>query len=293
MTKFLAVLLGASMATGAIAAEVKVLSGGAVEPGLHAFAEQVKRELGHDLKIQFNTTPQIVKRLAAGDVYDIVIVTPAVIDQAAKDGKVAADSARRSAAWAPASSCAAAAAAPNVATVDALKQALLGADSVVYNTASTGLYLDKLFEKMGILEQFKPKTTRYPDGASVMEHVIKGKGNEIGFGAITEIKLYTVERAEARRPAAGGGAELHELRSGADDRRDGGRCGESGAAPARDACGQGGVRFRRESSSVIVGVIARRLRAGAPARLRRTGRRSRSASSRLTCPAGRPTYWRA
>jgi molybdate transport system substrate-binding protein len=24
-----------------------------------------------------------------------------------------------------------------------------------------------------------------------MEHVIKGKGNEIGFGAITEIKLYT------------------------------------------------------------------------------------------------------
>ena len=24
-----------------------------------------------------------------------------------------------------------------------------------------------------------------------MEHVIKGKGNEIGFGAITEIKMYT------------------------------------------------------------------------------------------------------
>ena len=40
------------------------------------------------------------------------------------------------------------------------------------------------------LDQLKPKTTRYPDGASVMEHVIKGKGNEIGFGAITEIKMY-------------------------------------------------------------------------------------------------------
>jgi molybdate transport system substrate-binding protein len=60
----------------------------------------------------------------------------------------------------------------------------------VYNTASTGLYLDKLFADMAILEQLKPKTTRYPDGASVMEHVIKGKGNEIGFGAITEIKAY-------------------------------------------------------------------------------------------------------
>jgi molybdate transport system substrate-binding protein len=43
--------------------------------------------------------------------------------------------------------------APNVATVDALKQALLAADRVVYNTASTGLYLDRLFEKMGVLDQ--------------------------------------------------------------------------------------------------------------------------------------------
>ena len=47
------------------------------------------------------------------------------------------------------------------------------------------------FEKvLGILETLKPKTTRYPDGASVMEHVIRGSGNEIGFGAITEIRLY-------------------------------------------------------------------------------------------------------
>jgi molybdate transport system substrate-binding protein len=173
------------------AVEVKVLSGGAVEPGLHAFAEHIKRTLGHELKIQFNTTPQIVKRLAAGDVFDIVIVTPAVIEQATKDGKVVAGS------RAPVGRVGAGiivrngAAAPKVGTPDALKQALLEADSVVYNSASSGLYLDTLFEKMGVLAQIKPKTTRYPDGASVMEHVIHSKGNEIGFGAITEIKLYT------------------------------------------------------------------------------------------------------
>ena len=178
-------------ATPAVAAEIKVLSGGAVEPGLHAFAVLVKRELGHDLKIQFNTTPQIVKRLAAGEVYDIVIVTPAVIDQAAKDGKVAADARVPVGRVGAGIIVRSAAAAPNVGTVDALKQALLGADSVVYNTASSGIYLDKLFAKMGVLDQIKPKTTRYPDAGAVMEHVIKGKGNEIGFGPITEIKLYT------------------------------------------------------------------------------------------------------
>ena len=75
----------------ASAAEIKVLSGGAVEPGLEAFAHQVKHELGHELKIQYNTAPQIAKRLASGDVYDILISPPGVIDAAIKEGKVVAE----------------------------------------------------------------------------------------------------------------------------------------------------------------------------------------------------------
>jgi len=183
-------LLAAAVGVGAHAADVKVLSAGAVEPGLHAFATLVKRETGHDLKIQFNTAPQIAKRLAGGEVYDILISPPAAIDAAAKEGKVVANT------RAPVGRVGAGiivrsnAAAPNVATVDALKAAVLAADTVVYNTASTGLYLDRLFEKLGILEQIKPKSVRYPNGEAVMLHVIKGKGNEIGFGAITEIRMF-------------------------------------------------------------------------------------------------------
>jgi molybdate transport system substrate-binding protein len=187
---YAAALLGGAIATAGLATEIKVLSAGAVEPGLHAFAQLTKRETGHDLKIQFNTAPQIARRLAAGDVYDILISPPAAIAQAVKDGRLVADSRVPVGRVGGGIIVRAAAAAPDVATIDAFRQALLAADSVVYNTASTGLYLDKLFGEMGILEQLKPKSTRYPDGASVMEHVIKGKGNEIGFGAITEIKMY-------------------------------------------------------------------------------------------------------
>ncbi len=190
MRKLVAALALGVACAGAFAAEIKVLSAGAVEPGMHPFAEQVKRELGHDVKILFNTAPQIAKRLAGGEVYDILILPPALIEQAIRDGKVVA------ATRVPVGRVGAGvivrsnAASPNVATADALKQALLGADSVVYNTASSGIYLDKLFEKMGILEQLKPKTTRYANAGSVMEHVIKGTGNEIGLGPITEIRMY-------------------------------------------------------------------------------------------------------
>lgn len=174
----------------ASAAEIKVLSGGAVEPGLEAFAHRVARELGHELKIQYNTAPQIAKRLASGDVYDILISPPGVIEAAIKEGKVVAETRVPVGRVGAGIIVRASASAPDIKTADALKQALLGADSVIYNTASTGIYLDKLFGKMGISEPLKAKTTRYATGAAVLEHVIKGKGNEIGFGAITEIKLY-------------------------------------------------------------------------------------------------------
>jgi molybdate transport system substrate-binding protein len=190
MKRMIAALLMALLCGMSYAAEIRVLSAGAVEPGLHAFAKLAKQETGHDLRIQFNTAPQIAKRLAAGEVYDILISPPAAITGAAKDGKVLAETRAPVGRVGAGIIVRSAAAAPDVSSVDALKRALLAADSVVYNTASTGLYLDKLFAKIGILEELKPKTTRYPDGASVMEHVIKGKGSEIGFGAITEIKMY-------------------------------------------------------------------------------------------------------
>ena len=55
-------------------------------------------------------------------------------------------------------------------------------------------------KRIGIAEQIKSKTTRYPNGERVMEHIIKGAGNEIGFGAITEIKLFESKGAKLAGP---------------------------------------------------------------------------------------------
>jgi molybdate transport system substrate-binding protein len=76
---------------------------------------------------------------------------------------------------------------PRIASVDDFKQALLSAESVVYNQASTGIYLEKLFERLEIAEQLKSKTVRYPDAAAVLDHIAKGNGAEIGLGATTVI----------------------------------------------------------------------------------------------------------
>src|ERR1700676_5621334 len=88
MKRFLATLLIMPVfSVASFAAEIKILSAGAVETGLQAFAPLVKRETGHDLKTQFNTTPQIVQRIAAGESFDIGIAPPNVNAQAPKDAR--------------------------------------------------------------------------------------------------------------------------------------------------------------------------------------------------------------
>ena len=62
---------------------------------------------------------------------------------------------------------------------------------LVYNTASSGIYVERMLDRIGIGGELKAKTKRYPTGAAVMEHVVKGSGKEIGIGPITEIRLYT------------------------------------------------------------------------------------------------------
>jgi molybdate transport system substrate-binding protein len=173
-----------------VAAEIKVFSAGAIEPGLVRAIDAFERASGDTVKVEFNTAPQLASRLAKGDVADVLIAPPPALDQQVKDGKVVAEGRITVGRVGAGVVIRAGLPGPDVATTAAFKQSVLAAESIVYNTASTGLYLEKLFERLGIADEIKGKTTRYPNGERVMEHLIHGKGNEIGFGAITEIKLF-------------------------------------------------------------------------------------------------------
>ena len=192
MNKIIPVLMALAsfmLAHNAPASEITVLSGGALEPGVRAAAAAFEKETGHTVKVTFNTTPAMVKRIGGGDRFDVVIAPPAAIKAIAKDGKVEEDGVNvgrvgSGVAMRPGAPV------PDVSSSEALRKSVLEAESIVFNRASTGIYIENLFRKMGIYEQIESKTVRYPDAAAVMEHVLKGKGREIGFAPITEILLY-------------------------------------------------------------------------------------------------------
>ncbi len=177
------------LARALAAGEVAVLSAGAVEPGIKAAAAAYEKQTGRAVKITFNTVPQVRARIDGGERADVVIATPAVLDEFAKAGKIDKE---RAAIGRIGMGVAvrAGAAAPDIANGDAFKKSLLAVDGVVFSRGSSGLYFEGLLKKMGIADQIHGKVTRYDEGASVFEHVLKSKGSEVGVGQITEIRLY-------------------------------------------------------------------------------------------------------
>ncbi|HXF66064.1 MAG TPA: substrate-binding domain-containing protein [Burkholderiales bacterium] len=183
-------LAGALVAHAAPAAEITVLSGGAIEPGLKAAAAAFEKQTGHTVKITFNTAPQMRARVAAGELFDVVIAPPKAVEEFAAAGKVGGERVNVGrvgvgAAVRPGAPL------PDLSSVEALRKSVLEAESVVFNRASSGLYFEALLKKLGIYGEIEAKAVRYATGAEVMEHLLyRGKGREIGFGPITEILLY-------------------------------------------------------------------------------------------------------
>src|SRR6266705_321457 len=189
--RVVAALLGCAVAGAAAATDIRVLSVGALEPGLAKVADQFRRETNNRVRIQFfAAAPQLERRLSVGEPADVLVAPSGLMNDQLRRGKVDAEAHSFIGRVGIGVTVRAAAPDPDVATLDRFKQSLLGADSIVYNHASTGLYLEKLFDLLGIAEQLKTKTTRYANSAQVLEHVIGGKGIEIGFGTITEIRQF-------------------------------------------------------------------------------------------------------
>lgn len=198
-TRVLAALLLVGAAQAALAADISVLSAGAIEPGIRPALAAFEALTGHLVTLTFATAPQIRQRVEAGAAIDVVIAPPAVLDAlAALDAtaiamasKFPADNTQRVAIGRVGVGVAVRPGAPlpDLSSTESLKRELLAADSLVFNRASTGAHFDTVLKKLGIEAPAAAKTTRYPDGASVMEHVLRGQGRELGVGAITEILL--------------------------------------------------------------------------------------------------------
>src|ERR1041385_1010735 len=152
--RVLAAFLSFAVAGAAAAADIRILAASALEPGLLKVVDQFRRETKTRERIQFSAgAPQLERRLSVGEPADVLVGPAGLMSDQLRRGKVDAEAHSFIGRVGIGVTVRAGAPDPDIASLDRFKQALVGADSIVYNHASTGLYLEKLFDLLGI-EQF-------------------------------------------------------------------------------------------------------------------------------------------
>src|SRR5712692_4431789 len=171
------------------AAEVKVLSAGAVRAVVTEVADVFAKESGHSVKGTFGTVGVVRGKLAAGEPADVVIATDAAIDEMAKQGLVVAGTRTDVARAGVGVGVREGAPHPDISTAEAFTQALLAAKSIVYvdpaQGATSGIHFASVLKRLGIADQVKDKTILWPGGYAA-EAVQKGQA-EIVVHQISEI----------------------------------------------------------------------------------------------------------
>jgi molybdate transport system substrate-binding protein len=186
----LATALTLVMSQRAKGAEIKVVSGGAFKQVLTALATQYEKESGNKLDITYQTVGQHLALIRGGnEQFDVAVLTPDAIDSLAKEGKVVPGTRADLAKVGVGVVVKAGTPLPDISTVEAFKRTLLAAKSVAYIDpkagGSSGIYVGRLLERLGISDQVNAKA-KLVQGGAVADHIADGEA-EIGVHQISEI----------------------------------------------------------------------------------------------------------
>jgi molybdate transport system substrate-binding protein len=168
------------------AAEIKLLASTAIKDAYLELLPQFEKVTGHKVTAAWSSTPDIQKRIAAGEAAELVILGNSGTEELLKQGKLAPNSRANFAKSGIGVAVRAGAPKPDISSADAVKKSVLAAKSVAYSAGASGIYLVSMFEKLGISDEVKSKTAMVRPGEPVGEVVARGDA-EIGFQQVSEL----------------------------------------------------------------------------------------------------------
>jgi molybdate transport system substrate-binding protein len=183
---FAGITLALLAAPAADAAEIKILAPRAIWTVLNAAGPEFERATGHKLNISVDLAAVVVRRVNAGEAFDLAVAAPAQIDALVKDGKLNADTRTDLTRSGIGIEVRKGAPKPDISTVEAFKRAMLNAKSIGYlKIGVSGQMVAAMLERIGLTEALKSKVTM-PENDVVSEMVAEGK-IEIGMVNIAQI----------------------------------------------------------------------------------------------------------
>jgi molybdate transport system substrate-binding protein len=171
----------------AVAADIRVLCSNGLKAVFEELAPQFERTSGHKVNVTFGLAAGFKQQIDAGQAFDVAILTPALIDDLIKSGKLAADSRSVIARTGLGIMIRSGARKPDVRTTESFKTALLNAQSIAFaKEGASGVAFTATIEKLGMAQTLQPRLKPTATGEEVNDLVVKG-GAQYGILPLSEI----------------------------------------------------------------------------------------------------------
>jgi molybdate transport system substrate-binding protein len=168
--------------------QITLLCSNGIRAAVQQLMPAAEKVIGRKVVIEFSASTFLKKEIDAGKPFDVVIVTPGIIDDLASSGTLAPGSKTDIASSDLAVGIKAGSARADVSTPHGMKKRLLAAMTLTWTDggASAPAVL-AMFRALGIAEQMKPKTVLQKTPGRPAESVAEGE-NELMFAPISEIQ---------------------------------------------------------------------------------------------------------
>jgi len=168
------------------AAELKVLSGNGMRTILGDLTENFEQTTGHKLQIGFATAGLMRDRIRGGETADVAVMQRYLLDELLEQGKIVRGTAIDLARSPIGLFARIGGPRPDISSIEALKHALLAAQSITYTDPAdgglSGTHFASVLERLGIAAQMKGKTKLGRPGPRVASGEV-----EFGILQISEI----------------------------------------------------------------------------------------------------------
>lgn len=149
-------------------------------------AAEFEAQSGVRVQIESVGGVDAAKRVQAGEAFDVVLLASDAIERLCQAGHVLADSRSDWVNSPVAVAVRAGAPRPPLGHAQDLRAAVMAAPSLSYSTGPSGVYLEKLFERWGVLAELRERIVVPPPGTPVGALVAQGQA-ALGFQQLSEL----------------------------------------------------------------------------------------------------------
>jgi molybdate transport system substrate-binding protein len=176
-----------SLACAQTPAPLRVFASNGVKTVAGDLKVQAEKAAGRSIAFTFDSTAGLRKHIAAGEPWDVALLTSAAIDAMLQDGSLNASTRADLARVGVGVGYKTGSRRPDVHTADGMKRALLGAKSITYAAdGASRIAVEQMIDRLGLTATLKPRTFLAEGSGPATAAVVTGRA-DIVLTLVSEI----------------------------------------------------------------------------------------------------------